>query len=168
MTHTGKIGRLPKNIIVQLNRRLDDHQPGPQLLAWLNVLPEVQALLQTQFAGRPVSPQNLSEWKKRGYPEWQRWQERLDTFRQLQPGSPQFQEDPDPKAFNRSYCRMLAIELLLTIRESVPLIPDPRQRVQANRVLSHRFIQMCNSDLNPYGGEFTEAESKPLSPTQSK
>jgi hypothetical protein len=35
------------------------------------------ALLQAEFAGRPVSEQNLSEWKQGGFRDWQRQQESL-------------------------------------------------------------------------------------------
>ncbi len=77
MTRNGKIARLPRQVREQLNRRLDDGEPGTELVAWLNTLPEVQALLQAEFAGRPISEQNLSEWKQGGFRDWQRQQESL-------------------------------------------------------------------------------------------
>ena len=70
MTRTGKIARLPRVIRDQLNRRLDDGEPGQRLVAWLNELPETQAMLATEFNGRPISEQNLSEWKGGGFREW--------------------------------------------------------------------------------------------------
>ena len=48
----GKIGRLPKAIQEQVNRRLDNAEKGRPLVAWLNSLPEVQADFQI---GCPVS-----------------------------------------------------------------------------------------------------------------
>jgi hypothetical protein len=83
MTRTGKIARLPRPIREQLNRRLEDGEPGVSALEWLNALPEVQAVLQASFAGRPVSEQNLSEWKLGGYLEWQQHQESLALAREL-------------------------------------------------------------------------------------
>ena len=72
VTRTGKIARLPLSIRDQLNRRLLDNEPGPSLLAWLNSLPEVQALLAADFASQPISPANLSHWKGGAYRDWPR------------------------------------------------------------------------------------------------
>jgi hypothetical protein len=83
MTRTGKIARLPREIREQLNRRLEDGQPGTQLVLWLNALPEVQAMLAREFAGRPISEQNLSEWKQGGYRDWLARQEVLAQVREL-------------------------------------------------------------------------------------
>ena len=69
-TPKGKIGRLPKAIQDQVNHRLDNGEKGSLLVAWLNSLPEVQAVLAAEFAGKPVREQNLSEWRKHGYKNW--------------------------------------------------------------------------------------------------
>ncbi len=58
-TRNGKIARLPKQIRHDLNGRLEDGQPGKQLVEWLNGLPEVQEVLKLRFGGRPISEQNL-------------------------------------------------------------------------------------------------------------
>ena len=47
----GKIGRLPKAIQEPVNRRLESDEKGRTLVAWLNALPEVQAVLAMEFAG---------------------------------------------------------------------------------------------------------------------
>jgi hypothetical protein len=46
---------------------LSDGEPGRDLVAWLNGLPEVQRVVIAEFGGRPVREQNLSEWKQGGY-----------------------------------------------------------------------------------------------------
>jgi hypothetical protein len=69
-SHTGKIGHLPYEIRSQLGRAIHDGVPGVRLVAWLNSLPEVQAILNRDFGGRPINGQNLSKWKVRGYPDW--------------------------------------------------------------------------------------------------
>jgi hypothetical protein len=92
MIHNGKIGRLPRAIQAHLNRRLDNGEKGRTLAAWLNSLPEVQAVMAREFDNKPVREQNLSEWRKHGYKEWLA----LDLTRQLgrdvgelqPPGSP--------------------------------------------------------------------------------
>ena len=67
----GKIARLPLALREQLNHRLADAELGEPLLAWLNALPEVQAILAAQFGGNPISKQNLSEWRAGGFLAWQ-------------------------------------------------------------------------------------------------
>jgi len=82
-TRIGKIARLPKEVREELNRRLQDGEPGDTLLEWLNALPKTQKMLTSQFGGRSISKQNLSEWKQGGYRDWERAEEtrlRVDHF----------------------------------------------------------------------------------------
>ncbi len=67
MTRIGKIARLPHALRETLNRRLQDGEPGTELVAWLNGLPAVKQALAKDFGGRPITEQNLSEWRQRGY-----------------------------------------------------------------------------------------------------
>ncbi len=77
MTRKGKIARLPKVIREELNRRLDDGWLHIRLVAWLNGLPEVKEILDRQFGGRAITPQNLSVWKAGGYQDWVKWRQRM-------------------------------------------------------------------------------------------
>jgi hypothetical protein len=70
MARIGKIARLPGDIRSQLNSRLQNGAVGRQIIPWLNSLPEVKRVLAQQFAGRPISEQNLSKWRQGGYEEW--------------------------------------------------------------------------------------------------
>jgi hypothetical protein len=79
----GKIARLACDIREELNRRLDDNEPGDTLLAWLNRLPEVKAVLQEQFGGVPISKQNLSEWRAGGFARWRAQREFLTQARDM-------------------------------------------------------------------------------------
>jgi hypothetical protein len=83
MARNGKIARLPREIREQLNRRLSDGEPGGPLLAWLNPLPAVQAVLAREFGGCAISKQNLCEWRAGGFAEWQARQETLARAREL-------------------------------------------------------------------------------------
>src|SRR5215475_4964078 len=69
-TRIGKIARIPHSIREQLNLRLHDHQPHKTILPWLNSLPEVKAVLAADFDNRPITKQNLSEWKQGGFRDW--------------------------------------------------------------------------------------------------
>jgi len=77
-TRIGKIARLPRAVRDQLNRRLQNGEQAKRLVEWLNNLPEVQAALAVEFHGRPIREQNISEWKKGGYREWQLQQDALE------------------------------------------------------------------------------------------
>jgi hypothetical protein len=68
-TH-GKIASLPAAVREELNRRLADGQTGPAVLAWLNQIPEVQAVLALRFHGRPIIKQNLTAWRRQELPRW--------------------------------------------------------------------------------------------------
>lgn len=82
-TRRSKIARLPLTIRQELNRRLDNGAPGKDLAAWLNALPEAQAIVTVKFHGQPITEQNLSEWRKGGYREWQSQQESLEAAERL-------------------------------------------------------------------------------------
>jgi hypothetical protein len=81
----GKIARLPKLIRDELNHRLENGADGPELLAWLNALPEVQRVLAEKFCGHPLTKHNLSDWRRGGYADWSatrtgrvQWQDLLE------------------------------------------------------------------------------------------
>jgi hypothetical protein len=82
-TRTGKIARLPRLIRNELNQRLDNGEEGKKLVRWLNRLPEVRQVMAEYFEGKPVSEQNLSEWKAGGFAEWAGRQEFLEQAREL-------------------------------------------------------------------------------------
>jgi hypothetical protein len=83
MTRTGKIARLARAVRDELNRRLQDGEPGVRLVEWLNGLPQVRQTLVEGFNGREISEQNLSEWKAGGYRDWLARQEALTQAREL-------------------------------------------------------------------------------------
>src|ERR1700677_1763565 len=71
MTHgNGKIANLPDEIRDELNYRIADGEEGIELVGWLNSKPEVMEVVKKLFDGTPISEQNLSEWRKRGYQKW--------------------------------------------------------------------------------------------------
>ncbi|MGB8368723.1 MAG: hypothetical protein ACLPYZ_00025 [Limisphaerales bacterium] len=74
-TRIGKIGRLPKHIRDDLGRRIEDGEQGKELVKRLNRLPDVKRVLKDYFGGRPITEQNLSEWKQGGHQDWLRHQE---------------------------------------------------------------------------------------------
>ena len=83
MQRKGKIARLPLALRDELNRRLANNEDGANLLNWLNAIPGVPAFLANDFAGEPISKQNLYEWRQGGFLEWQTQQEMFDEARVL-------------------------------------------------------------------------------------
>ena len=54
-----------------MNLRLYNGQEGKLVVDWLNGSPLVQQVLAEGFGGKPISEQNLSEWRQGGYVEWE-------------------------------------------------------------------------------------------------
>jgi hypothetical protein len=77
MTHNVKIARLPRPLRDELNRRLARNEDGAILIDSLNGAPDVKALLARDFAGEPITQQNLHEWRDSGFVKWQ---SRQDLF----------------------------------------------------------------------------------------
>jgi hypothetical protein len=72
LTRIGKIARLPVSIRRQLNERLNNGQLSPEILPWLNSLPEVRRVTAKFFARHPINAQNLSDWRRGGFLDWGR------------------------------------------------------------------------------------------------
>ena len=83
MALLSKISRLPRKVRDELNTRLDNGQLGPQILPWLNALPEVKKILDEHYQGAEINSQNLSTWRETGFCDWQRRQEDVQKTRDL-------------------------------------------------------------------------------------
>jgi hypothetical protein len=80
-TRIGKIARLPASIRSELNHRLRDGQPAAKILPWLNALPEVQQVLSEQFDGKPINKVNLTHWRKGGFKDDEKRNERAQQVK---------------------------------------------------------------------------------------
>jgi hypothetical protein len=67
---TGKIARLPGDLREQINQRIFDGHSDPEILPWLNELPVVKEMLAARFNGNPITKQNMTNWRQRGYQRW--------------------------------------------------------------------------------------------------
>ncbi|MGA2053460.1 MAG: hypothetical protein ABSH19_09125, partial [Opitutales bacterium] len=83
----------------------------PALLAWLNALPAVQAVLAALFDGRPVTPQNLSQWRLGGYADWLRAQEARAWLTHLREEAARLRDDSGPSPVSGWLAGPLAIAL---------------------------------------------------------
>src|SRR5580693_2796761 len=111
-THTGKIGRLDSNTRHELGERLENGEPNKSLVDWLNSLPQVQERLKWFFGGRPITEQNLSEWKQNGgHQEWVRLQETRALARQLTEDAEVLESDTEGDPLSDKLAVMMAAEL---------------------------------------------------------
>ena len=124
LTHNGKIGRLPKAVQEQLNRRLEDGEKGGPLVAWLNSLPEVQSVLAAEFDGKPIREQNLSEWRKGGYKKWLWRQEALEMAREMEAETGELQSACTPPLTDQM-AGWVTVRYLLAIRKLMNAESEP-------------------------------------------
>ncbi len=80
---TGKIARMPVAIRNDVNRRLFENESGARIVAWINDQPEALKILDDYFGEEPVTPQNLSEWRKGGFQDWLRRREEVERIKDL-------------------------------------------------------------------------------------
>ena len=145
MTRTGKIARLPREVREKLNRRLLDGEQGKRLVAWLNELPEVQAVLDANFGGRPIAEQNLSEWKKGGFEDWRRHQESLEMAGRMLEETEDYEALSDDGALSDRLAEVAAISVARLLRETARLEEGPEKR-QAVLAVVRELIQLRRAD----------------------
>jgi hypothetical protein len=147
MTLKGKIGKLPKAVREELNRRLDNGGQGRQLLAWLNSLPEVQAVVAAEFGGKLIGKQNLSEWRNGGYTHWLQQQEVLGMARQLSADTGELQPtSSQPLAEHMAV--WITARYLLVIRKLAEKNPDGEPDLKVLREFCHDVVALRRGDLS--------------------
>ncbi len=146
MTRVGKIARLSREIREQLNCRLQDGEPGNGLVEWLNTLPEVQEVLAAEFGGRPVSEQNMSEWKQGGYQEWERHTESCDLVRRLTEQTGDLDAEAEDRAVSDRLSTLLAVELVSVAEGLLKEASEPRERWQRLREVLQELAQLRRED----------------------
>ena len=144
-TRTGKIARLPHSIREQLNLRLQDNERGKSLLKWLNDLPEVQAILNQHFAGKAISPQNLTEWKQGGFNDWQMRQDALQLANNL--NDENSLGDKAFAGFSEKLARWLILRFAAAAQNLTASEPDPKAQWARLRELSADVARLRRGDL---------------------
>jgi len=147
LTHNGKIGRLPAEIQQQLNHRLDLRERAKPLVAWLNSLPEVQAILADEFAGRPIREQNISEWRKRGYQDWLRQREARITAAQVVAEISELQPPGAPPLVDQMTVWVTA-RYLLTVRKLAETSAEPEPQLKVLREFIQDIVAVRRADYS--------------------
>ena len=128
MIHNGKIARLPRNIRDELNHRLENGEPGRRILGWLNALPDVQAVLKAEFGGSLINAQNLTNWRKGGYQDWLKQQERRATVRELMANAEELATDAGGVEIGNHLSAVLVAELAASARRAIEELAEPAER----------------------------------------
>lgn len=145
MTRTGKIARLPRTVRDELNRRLNEGELGTRLVTWLNEQEAVQAVLKEAFGGRPISEQNLSEWKQGGFEDWRRHQESLELAGRVLEEAEDYEQLSEGGALADRFAESAALalgRLLRTTRE----MEDGPEKKRAMLEIIRELIQLRRSD----------------------
>ncbi|MCX6952659.1 MAG: hypothetical protein NTV51_10920, partial [Verrucomicrobia bacterium] len=145
MIRTGKIARLPRPVRDELNHRLREGAPGPQLLAWLNEQPEVAAVLAEQFDGRAITAQNLSEWRQGGFADWCRHQDARELAGQAGEEADDFDALADGERLADRFAQATAVALMAQLRAVGAMREGPR-KVRATLAVATGLVRLRASD----------------------
>ncbi len=146
MTRIGKIARLPHEVREQLNRRLQDGEPGAGLLKWLNRRPDVKKLLAREFEGRPINPQNLSDWKAGGYRDWLTHQHALEVGARVAAQAGEFKESLGGKPLTEVLAQWLAGQYLVAAPALAEQAATDERAWAKLRELSHDLAVLRRGD----------------------
>jgi hypothetical protein len=123
-----------------IGTRLENGTPGINILAALNPLPPVQRLLASEFDGRPITEQNLSEWKAGGHQDWLRQQEVRRLAEKLTEQAGDIDDAADGLGLSDRLASVLSLQLAqvaLALLEQEPDLEKRWQRLcQINRELA--------------------------------
>ncbi|MBI1176017.1 hypothetical protein GC207_01105 [bacterium] len=134
MTRVGKIARLSRDVRNELNRRLQNGQPAKKLVGWLNELTEVKTVLKAYFGSRPISEQNVSQWKAGGYVDWLRHQESLELAQTLVEEADELESKSDDGSLADRLAAPVSLALARLLRE-LTTDPDLPACEKADRIL---------------------------------
>ena len=140
----GKIARLPQRIRHELSIRLDDGDPTADILAWLNPLPEVQAVLADHFASEPVTAKNLSQWQKGGHQDWLQWQGELAAADQLRDTTAELFERTPGVQVLENLAAWLTVQLAGIINQPAP--KDPAEEFALLTAATQALTQLQQGD----------------------
>jgi hypothetical protein len=145
MTRKGKIARLPLAIREELNRRLQEGEPGTHLVEWLNGLPKVQAVMTKEFEGQPIAENNLSAWKTGGYLGWEQDQatrDELDSFMEKAAGL----QKTAKSGLTDRMANFLAVKMALELNR-LDSVPDGAEKARSWRELRLSLLALRRSEL---------------------
>ena len=146
MGRTGKIARLPSATREELNGRIEDGEAARPLLAWLNSRPEVEEVLGEHFAGRPITEQNLSEWRQGGFLAWQRRLEGRELARDVIHEAEELEDEVGETPLTDRLTEMMALSLARLLREAMGDGEKSPRRLATVLGIAREFNQLRRGD----------------------
>jgi hypothetical protein len=147
-TRTSKIARLPKAIRDELNHKIEDGLLGVAMTDWLNNLPEVKQILAEHFNGRPITHQNISDWRRTGYADWQldregrqHWWEMIEAAHELN----EARNLGEGKGAGSHLGTILLVELGQALNR-LHATKNPKEHLRLLRLLSVALSRLRNDD----------------------
>ncbi len=173
ITRISKIAQLPKSIRDELNTRLHNGHFGRDILPWLNNLSETKEILAENFEGKPVTHQNLSEWRRAGYQDWLLHQQRIDWFEHFPENDEELKQYDGCSDTYEAMSRYFVFEIGQAMK-ALQQIKDPAERWARLETLNREFCRLQNSynwsrrvaiDWDKYNGpEPEEPVEPPITP----
>ncbi len=146
MKSIGKISSLPATLRDQVNQRLDQSDPPPNILRWLNALPEVKAHLAARFDDRPISRQNLAEYRLNSFRQWRTRRDALRFTKSFQTDLKQLGAAGEGN-LSENLARWVAIRYLaLAQTVTADSKDDPRAELKLLRQFSADILALRRSD----------------------
>jgi len=144
-TRNGKIARLSLEIRERLNHRLSDGEPGNRLVEWLNSVPDVMQVMAEQFEGRPITENNLSEWRAGGYEEWTTLHSFLDETRVLSKNAGEVAET----GFSSDHMHIVLLAHHAHLLQNLGIMPEDKYQTRLNTVrkLTASIMNMRRGEL---------------------
>ena len=146
MIRKSKIARLPRSIRDELNRRLDNGQPGIRLVEWLNSLPEAKEILVQNFQSRPITPQNISEWKRGGYQDWAAQQERVASLQDFLADAKELGDAANPEKLNEALFTFVTVHFAAAM-QTWAYRPEERKNLDFWSRIVRDVVHLRQSDL---------------------
>lgn len=151
MSRTGKIARLSDSLRGALNHKIRDGHAGVDIVAWLNEQAETKEILARNFGGRPVSEQNLTNWKAGGYLEWERHMETREWVTDLVGESNGREGEAENGRARGSVADWLAAPLAVELARGLKQITADRglsttERLDAILAISRATAQLRRTD----------------------
>jgi len=157
-TRIGKIARLPGAVREELNRRLHNGALGKELVPWLNELPDVQRVLADLFDGRPISEDNLSEWRRGGFQDWLLQEERRVRIEQLAGQYQNLGPEAGAKRLDGLLRHRLALELMEEL-ERLSAMTDRNERWKRLQTITRELCRLQRTRLRANEVALLEAKA---------
>jgi hypothetical protein len=147
MKTIGKITQLPAEIREQLHKRMQNAEKPKALLQWLNALPEVKALLVEKFDGHPITKQNLSDYKKYSFRNWQLRQDALHFVQNAQTDDAELQKATNGQ-LSGILSRWVATRYATLAQAVSAASTDPETEMRRLNLLCAHITALRRGDLN--------------------